>query len=318
MSLLFIQGPSGSGKSTLSRLLSRRLDWVHLDRDDIEGDRPLVYRKLKQELERLVRDNKSVIIDAPFLYEDEKDFKEWLGSLQGNNLVVSLKTGTKTRMSRRISRDLARDQVDNWTELLQHEEEVYKPLSGALLLSGEMDPHVLEDVVVWHLGAEDKIIREASEDDLDTVWDLKKKIIEDTFSRFLYPDELFQEINRVASREAVENLMQKNTVYLAEKNDVPWALLAISPPEEDDSGKRYQKVFSGYSRGEHAATAISIKAFSFFKDVDYWLAWAYRDNEQSKHVLRSSGFAPRGDSHINELVPRVPVEHWVLHTENIK
>ena len=267
---------------------------------------------MRKQLEELVQQGKSVIVDAPFFYEDEEDFLRWLDPLNEKMLVVSLYTNKDERKRRRQSRGFPRDRVSDWTEVLEHEETTYRPLLDSLLLSGEADLHVLEDIVVWYLQEEGKEIREANENDLEKVWHLKKEILEETFSAFLYPDELADEVRQVASKEAVKKLLRDNEVVLAEKDNVPWAMLAVSPREEDKQGKKFRKIFSGYSKGEHAAAAIGAGIVSSSGDLDYLLAWVYRDNEQSKHVLGSFGFEPLGDSHENPEVPRVPVEHWWL------
>lgn len=305
---LFLQGPPGSGKTTLAKSLQKKLGWAHLDRDNYVGDRAQAYREMKRDLLSLAEKEQGAIIDAPFLFENDYQFQEWIEPLP-SHLLVYMHLSPGERVRRRRRRNLLRDQVSSWSDLVLFEERWYRPRPGSLRLDGASKISVLEDILAWHMQIDNRIIRKAGKDDLLAVREFKDEILRGSFSRFLNQEELKSERKQVASSLAVKRLLEEDEVFLALRDGEIWGMLAAASVENNE-----QLIFSGYSRGDRAVSALG--AFLISRALDEGLsalrAVVYRENKISKKVLASFGFQDSGKSHTNPLVPRVEVEHWKM------
>lgn len=320
MNCLFLQGLPGSGKTTLAGELSRRWGWQHLDRDDMDTlhvldedeERALAYERLSARAIEALDSGGKIIIDSPFLREDDEEFSDWIESLGVpiEYRIVWLQVGAEERGKRRRRRGAPHDlNIDNWESFLDAEDRNYGPRSGAIIIPAEsISLRAQSEICSWLVGEEGRKVVEAGPQNLAEVHEVKHEMIASVFPDFLGKDKTAKEMERVASEEAVQDLLDKSTVLFATKHGKPWALCCLKGLEKGEA-----VLFSAYSRGDWAGVALATILISRARaaGAKRIKSWVYAGNEVSKKLQRAYGFYPDGEHHLSSATGEV-VEHWQL------
>lgn len=115
MLLIMVLGLPGSGKSYFASKLSERLKAVHLENDVIRKelhkmgsytreDKMEVYRELCQRTELLVKDEKSVVMDATFQLEEYRELIYQLSSRYEVPLSTILVEASESLVKKRLEK----------------------------------------------------------------------------------------------------------------------------------------------------------------------------------------------------------------------
>ncbi|SIN65153.1 AAA family ATPase [Algoriphagus halophilus] len=136
MLLIMVMGLPGSGKSYFASKLSERLKAVHLENDVIRKelhkmgsytreDKMEVYRELCRRTEKLIKEEKSVVVDATFQLKEYREFIYQLSSRFEVSLSTILVEANESLVKKRLAKPRKRSEANY---------EVY------LKMKGDFDP----------------------------------------------------------------------------------------------------------------------------------------------------------------------------------
>lgn len=112
MKLIVVFGLPGSGKSYLASRLSEKLGYGYLSSDIIrrdmldnqtysENERFIVYERMKEEAEDILKDDKSVVLDATFYREKLRDLPAEIAEESESELYfIEIQAGEETHRTR--------------------------------------------------------------------------------------------------------------------------------------------------------------------------------------------------------------------------